>query len=116
MRGNRAHPDFPALQARVEGLWRERLVTIHRFCTRAEGSEFLAATRAAFPQREELAVILFHQVGETRDIVRELERKPALVKVPAFLQGPAFNLARNALTWYDRRLHDFLDETYGAAP
>jgi len=31
-------------------------------------------------------------------------------------QGPAFNLARNALTWYDRRLHDFLDETYGAAP
>lgn len=113
-RGNRNHRAFPLMMRYVEAQWPGRLRTVHRFLQGAGGAAtFEGGIRNAFPERVTLQRELLAQVAGTQGAMVVLEREPGVARVPGFLQGPLFALARNALGWYERRLLAFLDEVYG---
>jgi len=112
LNGNRDHPAWPELVARLDDAFTQRLAHLSALLHRGRGEDYESLVRSTFPSAKEASGAVDRQFEAALAVLELCERERALLRIPGFLRGDVFRILRELQGWYRRSLEEEIARIY----
>lgn len=113
-RGNRHHPRFAEVEARMRETFRRKLDALRPlFAVASDAASYAELARAAYPERAAAEAHVKGDIRNSMDLAALVRKDPDLLRFPRPLVRPMLDVLDDVLAWYERRAATELDRIYG---
>ncbi len=110
----RTKPDHPASKKLKNALKKEfeARLRIYRPILEAKGKTYEELVRAAYPDKKVLLKLVDEQVKTTGEVIRIIQENPDMIRIPATLRKPIFNLMTASIEFMHEKIVQDIERMY----